>query len=354
MAKPILIIGISDESYLLPLELAFAEKLYDVVEMEVISDSDYFKRYFMTPRTADILVIDEAFYSAELKRHNIGKIFLLTEEMSENVVEGVDVNREGQVIKIFKFLNISALVSSIIPSEWRGENKAKQGTQLITVVSAEGGSGCTTVAMGIASCFQQSLKRTLYVNVESFQNFHGRLNCKNELSMEGCTKMRNPSAALYMQMNSEIRKEQFNYFPPLPTLRHLVDISENAYIQLIKTAKASGDYDNIVVDMGDELSAGNLQLLDLSSKVIILSGQSSDSAFKLKAMLHNISCGDREKFHFICNKYASERENAFAGNEFAGMVKFEEYIPVLAEEKMAEVKKLVTVESLQKIAYELM
>lgn len=353
MAKPILIIGISDESYLLPLELAFAEKLYDVVEMEVISDPLFFQKKFSAPCSADVLLIDENFYTPELKKHNIKKIFLLTEEIESETAEESNCE-DRQIVKIFKYLNLPILVNSITPLKWSNKKASDLGTQIIAVISAEGGAGCTTVALGISACLRQSLKKTLYLDMESAQSFHCKLQNKNVLSASGCVKMRNPSSGIYMEIKGEIQQEMFQYFPPIPSQRYALGIEEAAYVQLIRAAQASGEFEDIVVDAGNELSESTIAMLGFATKVLIVTKQGRDSAFKLKNLLHNISCSDREKFYFICNRYQEDKTNAFVANEFAGMVKFEEFIPELPEESLLSVRDLAKIEGLQKIAYGLM
>ena len=160
MGKPLLVIAISDESYLSPLVVGLAVKLYETADIEVISDTAYFEEFFTCPRKIDLLITDETFHRADLKCHSIQRTVVLSEEMAEDAQEDCNTHiTDGrQVAYIFKYLNLPVLISSIIPREWIETKTQGAVTQIIAVTAAEGGAGCTTVAMGIAACLKQSLK----------------------------------------------------------------------------------------------------------------------------------------------------------------------------------------------------
>lgn len=356
MSKPLLVVAISDEHYLFPLEIGVAEKLYQSVDIEVISDSSYFEEFFTSPRSIDLLIIDESFYDADLKRHNIKKTILLTEDLDDGTEEKNDslALTDSQTIKVFKYLNLQVLMSSIIPAEWIGVKTNTRATQVIAVISAEGGSGCTVTALGICSSLRQSLKRTLYVNTKSFQDFHYYFQNKTTLSMQGCSKLRNVTPKIYVELKGELQQEFFTYLPPVATARYALGIPEQAYQAFVQAAQKSTEYDVIVVDMGNELTAENIHMLDIATKVLIISGQQPSAAFKLQLLLRNINCNDKEKFHFVCNRYDAASENAFTSAEYANVAKINEYIEILPKEKLQTIKGLSKIDGLQRIAYSLM
>lgn len=351
MSKPLLVVAISDENYLFPLEIGLAERLYEAVDIEVISDPAYYEEFFTAPRNIDLLIVDERFYNEELKRHNIKKTVLLSEDLDENDTQVLD---DQQVIRVFKYLNLKVLMSSIIPGEWEGIKRQSIPTQIIAVISAEGGAGCTTVSLGICAGLKQSLKRTLYVNTNSFQNFHHYLQNKTPMSVQGCTKLRNPTPQVYMEMKGELRQELFGYVPPLSSARFSLGISEKAYRSFILAAQKSGEYDALVVDVGCELTADSISILDIASKVIIVTEQNEYSAFKLQTMLHSISCTDKEKFMFICNKYNANSKNAYTSTDYSQVAKITEYVDYYPEDQIADVRALAKIDGLQKIVYTLM
>ena len=81
MAKPRIIIADTDISYIIPLQLKFVEEFFEKVEIEIITDKEYYNQLFSTPQKADILIVSEELYDVSLQRHNIGNIFLMTEQI---------------------------------------------------------------------------------------------------------------------------------------------------------------------------------------------------------------------------------------------------------------------------------
>ena len=99
MAKSTIIIADSDEKYLSSLEIKFLEQLGDEIELEIISQAEYFNSYFSIPRTVNVLVVSEDLYTSELQRHNIDNVFVLTEDAEVGGTEDLSVER------IFKYSN---------------------------------------------------------------------------------------------------------------------------------------------------------------------------------------------------------------------------------------------------------
>ena len=80
MAKPRIIIADTDAGYIIPLQLKFAEDFFEKVDLEIITDTDYFEALFSTPQKIDILIVSEDLYSTAMQRHNISHIFVMNEQ----------------------------------------------------------------------------------------------------------------------------------------------------------------------------------------------------------------------------------------------------------------------------------
>ena len=74
MSKPLIIIADTDELYLTNLERKFLEEFDDQIDLEIISDADYFEKRFETPLSVEILVVSEKLYSSSLQKHNISNV----------------------------------------------------------------------------------------------------------------------------------------------------------------------------------------------------------------------------------------------------------------------------------------
>lgn len=350
MDRPLLVIAETNEGFLSPLEMRIAQILCETVDIEVISDREYMKTYFSSPRSIDILIISEGLYTNDLTRHNIKKTFVLTEEpkTSGDCSERGGGNGE-QVIWLYKYIKLQALVGTILPAEWSDTVPSVKAPQLIAVISAAGGAGCTTVATGLCACLKQNLKRVLYINTQAYQSFQYFLSDTGTLPMDAYSKMRSVSTQVYMELSRYIRKGPFSYLMPLPASRYVLGIPDGFYPAFARAAQKSGEYDDVVVDIGTELSPAVIDnLLEYADKVLIITRQDACSAYKLSVLLHNLSC--RNKGKLICNCYDKNAENALISNQYGSKILIDEYVEKIPPENQSNP---VTVSGLQKIAYSL-
>ena len=70
MGKPRIIIADTDLNYITLLELKFVEELFDKVNLEMITDKEYFDSLFLTPQKADVMIVSDDFYRETLTIHN--------------------------------------------------------------------------------------------------------------------------------------------------------------------------------------------------------------------------------------------------------------------------------------------
>ena len=79
MAKLRIILAETEEKVLQALEFKLLYELRDNAELEVISNADYFREFFSTQQRADILICGQMMFSHDLRRHDINKIFMLSD-----------------------------------------------------------------------------------------------------------------------------------------------------------------------------------------------------------------------------------------------------------------------------------
>lgn len=345
MAKPLMVIIENDLEHLIPLQLKLAETLIDAAEIEVISDPEYMEEYFVAPRTIDILVVEESMYSEHLARHMINKIYVLTDDMGaddEPVYRKEDA--VGDVICLFKYCNINTLCGYIVPSEWNGKGKEQKKTQLVAVISPAGGTGTTTLSVGISACMKQNLKRTLYLNAKNYQDFSFYMEDKSTLPMSGCSQLKSPDVRIYEKMRPFLLKEEFTYLPVLKNSREMLGITCQNYADLACAAQKSGDYDFVIVEIGNELTTDSLKFLSVANKILVVVNQDEYSVSKLNTMKYSVNCTDKEKYWFICNAFDKEKQNAFVSGTAKNTTIISEYV-----EKVFDQTALCSCKGLSKI-----
>ena len=315
MKKPVIILADTDYGYLEALEIKYIERFGSQIEMEVITDPVYFASFFSSQQEADVLAVCEELYTDELKKHDIGRIVILGEDSKSSAhINGT--------VYVDKYSNLRDIVneSSYDLKLQKTESGYLSGQpKIVTVCSASGGAGVTTVALGLCRSLAERRKRVLYLNCESMQYFHYYLNDRVCLDTEACRLMRQAGANLYGAVRGFIRTEGgFSFLPPLPAAADLLQISAETYRKLAEQAKESGDYDYIVADTENVCSMPVSALIAQSDRVLIIMRQDEISVEKTKILEQNIDCSDKEKYMFVCSCYDQTQENAIEKKNNSG------------------------------------
>lgn len=134
MAGVNILLADGDEQYLLALVRKFIEGFENDGDIEMISDAAYLEEYFQTPRSLDIVVIQEEMYRDEFGRHNIGNLFLLTEDEPDGSFSGKE---------IYKYTNTDTIYKQVVnnlTSATAAHIRKQGGTRIVYVYSPAGGS----------------------------------------------------------------------------------------------------------------------------------------------------------------------------------------------------------------------
>lgn len=324
MAKPRIIIADTDINYIIPLQLKFVEDFFELVDLEIITDEDYFNELFSTPQQVDVLIVSEQLYEHSVQRHNISHIFLMTEQYEE------DLTADLQVHNIFKYTNIKEIFNEIIGKScevFKIDSDIKQDTEIILVYSACGGVGKTTVAMGISACLTKNYKRVLYINAGHLQSFQRLLDNESPISSSDIyVKLSMPSDNVYADIKHVIRKELFSYVPPFKAALMSLGINYSLYKNLILSAKKSTDYDYIIVDADSTFDEDKAELFELSDKVIIVTEQTASSVYATNVLVSNVTRINGEKYVFVCNNFKQDRHNALISPVYTMKFTVSDYI----------------------------
>lgn len=323
MARPRIIIADKDESYIVHLQQKFVDEFFDKIDLELITDESYFNELFSVPQEADTLVVSEDFYDSSIQRHNIGSIFLMTERQDEDHTDELKVNR------ILKYTSTKEVFNEIIGKceGLHSQNSGKKECQIILVDSACGGTGKTTVALGISACLTKNYKRVLYINAGRLQTFQRVLNNRTPISSASVyAKLANPSESIYEDIKHTIRIEQFSYIPPFKAAIISLGLSYSVYEKIALAAKKSNDYDYIVIDADTAFDDFKAQLLNMADKVLVITDQSEASVYATNMFVSNINGINNEKYFFICNDFNKEKYNALISPKMALKFSVNEYI----------------------------
>lgn len=308
MAKPRIIIADTDITFIIPLQLKFVEDFFEKVDLEIVTDSEYFETLFSTPQRIDILIVSEDLYSENLQRHNISHVFVMNEQHEEERTADLTVTR------IFKYTSIKEIFNEITGKSadvLKLEKNGKQETQVILFYSASGGTGKTTAAMGVSASLTKNYKRVLYINAAHLQVFQHMLENHSAITAADVyAKLTSATDSIYSDIKHVIRKEQFSYLPPFKAALMSLGLSYSVFEKIIASAKKSGEYDFIVVDADVTFDEDKAALLNIADKVILVTNQNLASVLATNVLVSNINGANTDKYIFLCNDFDKDEDNA--------------------------------------------
>lgn len=324
MAKPRIIIADTDAGYIYPLQLRFAEEFFEKVDLEIITDANYFRNLLSTPQKAEILIVSEELYDRSISRHNISHTFVMDEQYEEEQTGDLNVNH------ILKYTSVKEIFNEIVGKSadiLRTSKESKQEPQIVVVYSASGGVGKTTVAMGVSATLAKNYKRVLYINAAFLQVFQHMLENHSAITAADVyTKLASANPNIYKDIKHVIRNELFSYLPPFKAALMSMGLNYSVFKEIIISAKKSGDFDFIVVDADVTFDEDKAELINIADKVIIVVKQTLASVLATNILVSNINGASADKYIFICNDFDKEEDNALISPNVALKFSVSEYI----------------------------
>lgn len=348
MKKPRILIAGTDSSYVMPFQLKLAENYWGRVDLEVITERSYFNQLFSKPQKADILIISEELFDESVRRHNITNIFVMTESMID------DPDPSDNITFIYKYTSIPLILSEIegISRSVFPDSPDKKETQVVVVCSACGGTGKTTVAMGISACLSKSNKRVLYINAEHLQTFQYKLENPTPIGASDVyTKLIGAPDDIYKGIKHVIRNEHFGYLPPFKNALVSLELNYSIYEKIAFSAKKSGEYDFIILDVETVFDADKAKLFSLADKVVVVTGQTKKSAYATNMLVSNINGMNGEKYIFICNDFKKEKKNELIASEQMSRFVISEYIKHFPEYETMKIEDIAKDTGMRKTAF---
>jgi len=348
MAKIKILLADLDENYLITLYNKFIEELDDSVELIVVTKQDYLDQFFATPQNLEILLINENLYNKSYEKHDIKKIYLLTEQGPGQMNTG-----DLDVKCIYKYTSVIDIYNEVVNSSKVKDYidlLDKKETEVITVYSSIGGIGKTTICAGLCTALVKNYKKVLYVSIDSIQSFGFLFSNITCLPADIEKKFTVNNEYISQEIRPYINKEVFEYIPPFRRSMSSLNITINEYIYLIEEIKKTNEYDYIVIDSITDFNLSIAKLMGISNKVFIITGQDDHCAFSLEKLLENIDTSDINKFRLICNKYFPNKTNFLVDGKYEKLCRVSEYVEYNEELVNAKIEQLYELNNMKKIA----
>lgn len=163
----------------------------------------------------------------------------------------------------------------------------KRSTEVILMHGSAGGAGKTAVALGMACCMSRMRRQVLYIDAEYMQNFQVYMASGKRLSREALSCLQANQQDIYKKMKRFIYREGFAYIPESPRYLQLYNVGMEAYFNLIRGAKESGDFDYIIVDTDSGFGNVKATLFSIADRAIVVSRAGAEGDARLEN-LHDI------------------------------------------------------------------
>ncbi len=341
MTNAHIVLAVPEEEYLFPLELSLLERPELDAAISAFSEKACLENYFAVPRSPELLIIDEAFYSPSLLRHSIRSILLLSEQETA-AARGTD-----SLHTVYKYADLRQIVQEAMhllrSTNCMAVSSGK--AKVITVCSAAGGSGKTTVALGIAACLSQNHRRVLHIDAEHMQNACYFFSDPAPLSMEASAKLQTANEGLFELLKGYLRQEGFTYLPAFRASLSALELDFSCFTRIIEEASQCGDYDYIVADTDCVLDEAKAHLLQRSDRIVMVTQQDPYSEMKLKRLQSSLDMSDPARFLYVCNCCETPAQDADA---------CQAALPRLPENECRSLSALREHPAMQRLAIELL
>lgn len=349
MARPRIIIADTDHGYIVPLQQKFVEEYFGKIDLEIVTEKNFFEQLFSVPQKADMLMVSEELFTTELIRHSIGNVFIMTEQPSDTLSGEPNIHyiyKYTSIKEIFNVISGKGAVSLNVSAEHHKE------PEIITVYSAAGGVGKTTVSLGICASLSENYKKVLYINAARLQAFQTLLSNPAPIGAADIyAKLSIGKENIYPDIKHAVRNEGFSYLPPLRASLMSLGIDYSIYEKIAVSAQKSGDYDYIVIDADAVFDEDKARLIDLSDKVIIVTRQSKASVCATRNLVSNINGISNDKFVFVCNDFDEESPNELITPDVINTFNVADYIGHLSGYDQLKASDLANDNEIQKVAF---
>lgn len=345
MEKARVVIADADVNYIMAFQLKWIEQFYDKINLEIITDKEYYKNFLMMHQKIDIFIVSEEFYDVSVRRHNIGNLFILSEDYETNI------ETDAYTKVIYKYSSIKEIINTVQANSadiLKFEENSVNKTQVVLVTSAAGGVGKTTIAMGLAASLADENK-VLYMNSERMHSFGYLLKDKSSLSNNAYISLLDSKNVKFEGIKEYIRNEYFDYIPPFKASLLSLGIKSDIYEKIIGEVKISGEYDYIIIDSDNVFDENKVNMMEMADKVIVVSKENRASIMATKSLIQNINGISRDKYKIIIND--CNQDVNFEKDLIAQDFSIDEYVEKISDYEEKEMKDFSHMKSMQRIKY---
>jgi cellulose biosynthesis protein BcsQ len=322
-----LIIADENKSYTKGLAQYLLEECGQTFEVTCFTQARILMEYQSKSETADILLISPQLLKKDISKKHFKSVILL--------VENVDNDNENSIYKYQKADQIKKLLLMAYDKNSNcGDNIFNNNNnkcKLISVYSASGAAGKTTIAYNLAIQYSMKAKKVLFISLESYSAlsiFNQSESSRGLIYMLYLLKSKLPN--LMLKLNTIINMEHstsIHFMEREKNVLEYKDIKIEDLELLSDFLKNQSDYETVILD------------LDSSMNEMAL------GAFKFSDVIINVHCGDKVS----CAKQESFKEQIAKINSLLEQDISSKLLDV--KNKSAAIAKVESVEEMLEIPY---
>lgn len=309
MKKISLVIGDQDMDYIELLANYIRNTDYSSrFDLKLFSEPEHLQSYLSSDQKTNILLVTQELLPEEKN-----------EEQIDYVITLVDHNETAaDPSQIFKYQSLDNLLSTIISNyyERHGKKEKKKSsetrTKIISLFSATGGTGKTTVAYNLARELSAEDYQVFYLNLELIHSTSIIFDTEGiETVAPLLYYIKTNADQLLSKIESFItidNKTGIHYLNLPVSAEEMQDISSEDLELLINSLVKLGDYHYIVVDLESSLNHRVLTALGKSDHVLWLLNNDIQSFYKTNYLLEEMHAflkdgSFRDRVTLILNRY---------------------------------------------------
>lgn len=307
------IIANSDFNYCEGLQAWLLNKYAELVDIEVITDKNYYSQLFQSRREIELAIVTDEFFG-EFPAYGFVQYMIVLHDTEEEVGE----TESSSMIHVNKYSD-TQLIFHAIEKRFDTHQQALSAekeriSKIVLITSSSGGVGKTTVALGLSAALNRLGKSVLYIDAEYLQTFTVWMEETDILESPECSRESDFCEAIeegrmitYDMVKQVIRAKGFSYLPPFR--KSLISIDQNLtlFTDIIHACLQSKEYDYIIVDTGKEYSLEKAGWMGMADTVMIVMEKSRRCLFDFQSMCKEIADFDYKKYQIIVNKVNNDK-----------------------------------------------
>ena len=301
-----LVVADHDLEYLEHFTRCIQVNYFDEIELASFSKQDKLEEY-LEQNDCDVLM-----YSSEFETKNCqGLKFMLHAESNEGESDGVPVICKYQKMEHL-YKRILGALAETKESYKLSALKEKDGTRVVSFLSASGGAGKTVSAVTYARLQALQNKRILYLSSETLSTSEEYFDSYGEVTMSQIFfAIKRSKGNIPQKIESALRVDDHGiyYFLPGDNPLELQEITGEDWKELVIQLVAMKKFDTIVVDVENPLFSSMREILDVSDILLAVTSGQQEDVKRYQKLFHAMRILEKqtkerwmEKVFFLQNK----------------------------------------------------